>query len=1105
MSLLRRSFPLLVVLIAAVVLPAACHGQTTQGLISGRLLDSSTGQPIAGANVVFSSGLTNLGGGSTSDASGNYYLPLLSPGFYTIRVTAPGYQAQELQQLELTVAARVELDFKLRPLSDVWEAGEYNSVFLPGSKTIVTFFGPDVDTTKSGSFDAQKGRRAPLESTISEVIDKGELDNLPLEGRDIYSMLVTQPGVTSDAATGRGLGLAINGTRPTSSNFLLDGLENNNYLTSGPLTPIAPEAIQEYRVSTNNFSAEYGRTAGFVANAITRSGSDQFHGLAYFYIKNDVLDANGFQENLVGMARTPDKEDQPGYFVGGPILKNRLFFSSAFEYLRTHSFQDPTPFAFPTTAFVSSYTSANSVARQLLTMYPAPAVTNGFNPVADLVLRPPNNLDRGLGIERVDYTTPSGRDRILARGIFVNLTRPDFQWNPYPEFITPLIQDTWAAGGSYIHTLRSDLTNEVRLSYSDDDLHFNRPHPEVPTLAVPAPFSSVLNPDQVGDVSLPGSLGFYSYKNLSKTTEILDNLIWTHGRHLITTGAGVLIRSVSGYLTAGEVPEYQFAGILGPDSFASDTPEYLRAGLDNAAYPGQAVTPNYNRQYRYNQFFLFAQDTFKLTRRLTLNYGLRYEFFGAPSNVGPVKDLLPRLGPGQTEIEQLASAYYQPMTSGNQQLFNTDTGNVAVRVGASFDLFGTGTTLFRGAFGTFYDRPFDNLWENLRNNSVILPFITVNKPLNYLQPVGAVLSNVDTTGLQPDFPDLTLVAPNLKNGRVSSYFAGIQRRFGSSLSVEVNALGTYGRNLLTTDIINRLGTVPDGGDGRATYNLNGVDINYLANQGYSDYNAMTAVVRYRSERGVIQGSYTWSHWIDNQSDPIAGQFFDLSFTSSANLGGSTTGSAAFEHEFDPNGDRGNSDYDQRHNLVIFSYWNLPAVLRGTPAAPVFRNWGIAGLAAFRSGFPFTVTGSTNVPANSIGGEPYNPRVDIVEPNNVYLANPIPVAGGVQLLNPAAFQDNPNGGNEGRNALRGPGLYNIDLSLSRSFPIKYLGEAGRLVLRADAFNILNHANLNQPYPYLNLPGFGAASYGRLGLQSGFPALTPLNETARQIQLLLRVEF
>ena len=229
-------------------------------------------------------------------------------------MNAPEYQSQELQNIELTVAARVELDFRLRPLSDVWEAGQYKSVFLPGSKTIVTFFGPDVDPSKSGSFDAQKGRREALESTVSEVIDSGEINNLPLQGRDVYTMLVTQPGVTSDSATGRGLGLAVNGQRPSASNFLLDGVENNNYLMTGPLTTVAPEAIQEYRVSTNNFSAEYGRTSGFVANAITRSGGDQFHGVGYFYLKNDVLNANALPGEPARLAAHAGQRGPAGIF-----------------------------------------------------------------------------------------------------------------------------------------------------------------------------------------------------------------------------------------------------------------------------------------------------------------------------------------------------------------------------------------------------------------------------------------------------------------------------------------------------------------------------------------------------------------------------------------------------------------------------------------------------------------------------------------------------------------------------------------------------------------------------------------------------------------------
>jgi hypothetical protein len=1092
----RVIFPLRSLLLLGLFLfSAAASAQTTQGLISGRLLNSVTGTPIQGARIVFASSLTTLAGGAVSDTSGYYLLPLLSPGVYQVRVTADGFQAQEVQDLELTVAARIDLDFRLRPLNDVWEAGQYNSVFLPGSKTIVTFYGPDVDSTKTGSFEAQKGRSETLESTISEVIDRTELDELPLEGRDVYTMLVTQPGVTSDAGTARGLGLSINGQRPTASNFMLDGLENNNYLTTGPLTPIAPEAIQEYRVSTNNYSAEYGRTSGYVANAITRSGSDQFHGLVYFYIENDVLNANSFQQNLAGTPRTPDKQIQPGYFVGGPVLKNRLFFSSAFEHLSSNSFQGPTTFLLPSTNFFSVFPQQNTPLGNLLTMYPAPAVTDGTNPLATLTVAPPVTVNRSLGIERLDYTTPSGRDRIMVRGIFVNMSEPDFIWNPYKGFTTPLIEDTWAIGGSYIHTFSASLTNEFRLSRTDDDLHFNRPNPEIPTLLVAAPS----NYYPISTVTLPGSSQFYSYKNHSKTTELLDNVILSRGRHLITVGAGVLFRNLSGYLTAGQDGEYTFDNLF---DLILNQPSSLTATIERDSPAGTAIQPNYDREYTYNQYYLFAQDSFRLTQRLTVNYGVRYENYGSPSNVGPNKDALLQLGSGATMNQQLAGATLVTPAGGSEQLFGTDNLDIAVRAGASYDLFGTGRTLLRGGFGTFYDRPFDNLWQDLRSNDYVLSSFPIQGTFNYLSPIASVLPTLAQTSAPTTFafPNVTLVAPNLANGRASSYFAGIQQRLTNDFMIEVNGLGTYGRNLVTNDVINRQFTTADGG----SVNPNLPDVNYRANQGFSDYNALTVVARYRWSRGYLQGSYTWSHYIDNQSDPLAGDFFDLSFTNITS-GSGTGGQAAFTQQFNPNSDRGNSDYDQRHNLVLFSYWSLPAALQGSKLGILFRDWTVAGLAAFRSGLPYTVIDNTSavIPGS---GALINPRPDLINPNPV-LSSPIAIPGGEQLLNPAAFAGvSDSMGTLGRNSLIGPGIYNLDLSVARSFGIPWFGESGRLTLRADAFNVLNHANLNNPDPLLgDTSTFGSAQFGRLGDPSGFPAVSPLNETPREIQLMLRVQF
>jgi hypothetical protein len=388
-------------------------------------------------------------------------------------------------------------------------------------------------------------------------------------------------------------------------------------------------------------------------------------------------------------------------------------------------------------------------------------------------------------------------------------------------------------------------------------------------------------------------------------------------------GGGLLRRSSNGALTIGRDGAYLFAfspAQLPPLlKFAFNQPDYVTAAIDRSSLAGPLREPGFDREFRYWQGSLFAQDTWRLSSRLTVNYGLRYEIFGGPRNTGPTKDALLQLGPGSNLAAQIASSPGLKTGTGDQQLFGTDKKDWSVRVGASYDLFGNARTLVRGAYGIFYDRPYDNLWENLRSNTLVLPPIiplpaTPTGSTDFLAPIGTVLATLDPRAVISNFPDVTVVDQNLKNGYAHSYFFGVQQRIADSLSLEVNALGSLGRRLIVTDVVNRAFTVP-GTPGRLNPNL--PDIAYRSGLGSSNYNALAAVTRYRASRGQLQVSYTWSHSIDNQSDALIGDFFNLNFTAIQSTAG-PSGRSSFSRQFDPRADRGNSDFDQRHNLVVFS-------------------------------------------------------------------------------------------------------------------------------------------------------------------------------------------
>jgi Carboxypeptidase regulatory-like domain/TonB-dependent Receptor Plug Domain len=1079
--------------------------QSTQAYLTGTADDSVSGRRVAGATVSCLGIETSAALPGTTDATGRFTFAALSPGFYRIRIDAPGYQSQELWQLEVPIAARLELRFHLRPLHDVWEARQYQSFLLPESRQVLTFYGPDLDTSRVASFESSHGTLSNLETSVSSVIGSDDLDELPLTGRDTYALLVLLPGVTADTATARGLGFSVNGQRPSSANYLLDGLENNNLSVTGPLGAVAPEGVAEYRISTNNFSAEFGRTSGFLANAISRGGGEQWHGMAYLHLENEVLNANGFQENVHGIRRAPLKQLQPGFHLGGPALRNRLYVSGSLQLTRFRGSNDPKTYALPTAQFIAS-TSPTSLAGALLRQYPAAVVPSGAGQEALATISAPVQLDEANGLARADYL--SGGHRLYARAAVDRQRQPELVYNPYPQFSSPLHVGSLALGAGWTWQIGGAVTQELRAGRTGDAAHYDRLHSEIPILQSGADLQAG---GQSYGVSLPGSLSSFAYRNLTANWEPVDNVSWIRGRHSWKFGGGVLARQIHSAFIADRdglfqfFPDNPFDVASNLNAFAASTPFDVQFAIDNQA-AGVRPVP-YDRQYRYTQFDVFAQDAFRVTPRLTLNYGIRYDHFGAPLNTGATKDVLLAPGTGSSLPERLETIQVQAARGGGQPLFATDTGNVAPRAGFAYGL--RGNTVLRGSYGIFYDRPFDNLWQPISINHQIYQSWGVSGPIASYSPIVAAEQGFPQQTSAFHLPEM--FQPGLRNPMIQSAYLGVQQKLATGLALELNAAASRGRRLWTADVVNRIYSIvpPSYFDNPSAVNDPAYgNIDYLANQGSSSYQALTATVRFRGSRLNGQVSYTWSHSIDNQSDPMAGAFANYN-TSNAAAKPDDAIRASFTEQFASSAGRGNSDFDQRQNLVFFAIYQLPAPALSRVATSLLRGWRISGLGAVRSGLPYSAlyTRDSWTTAGSTTGQLLYPRANIVSSALVYAPTAPDPAGGKTLLNAAAFgpPGPPTAGNAGRNAFAGPGLISADLSLSRKFG---LGERRSLSLRAEFYNAFNHANLNNPEEFVNLTGtvrFGQALYGRQEKASGFPLLAPFNEASRVIQLFLRVEF
>ena len=946
-------------------------------------------------------GLTNQVGirhTTPADSSGRFALPLLSPGLYRLRAECPGYQAQQVEELRLPVAGTLDLTVRLRLLKDVFEQQAQTVTVSAG--VILPFYGPDVDLRRTAPLRLDSGAAGALESAVSHVVEPSEIESLPLAGRDVYALLAMVPGVTTETATSRGLGLSANGQRPSSSSFLLDGVENNNFLIAGPNATVQPEAVQEYKVTTSGFAAEYGRTSGLLANAVTRPGGPVWHGFGYFFFRDDALSATEFQRNRFGFGRRPMSESEPGLGLSGPLLRRRLFGSVTLDYLRFRSEGDKTSFTLPTTSFAPR---PGSYAASLWEKYPNRPIFDSASPVVTVEYAPPAALRRWLVTPRLDYAPDNRNFRAFVRAAVSRLERPDFIWTPYRDFSSPLIQNSSNLAAGVTFTANRN-TLDFRTAWATDTTSFDRAHPDVPVMLT----------DFRDGTTLPGSPASYSFRHDTTHWEMVGNWIRTGDRHLIKAGGSLLLRSWSGYLTLGKDGYYAFITL---QDFGNDRPDAVRVSLSRLDFDQRRYVPaKFDRQYTLPSGSFFAQDSIAVNSRIRINAGLRYEYQGTPQIDGPANDVLFQLGSGADWASRFREARTLA-TSPGQALYEASRSFLAPRVGTTARLTSTGSTLIRAAWGLYYDRLFDNLSQNLQNNSFLLSSTFTSLPTT--APIDNILPLLQRQGnLQPDlfFSRLGLFPDKMKAPMVSSYFAGFEQRITPRLDLQAYFMGSDGRHLIATDIINRLGSVPSGSRW-APFRPDLPRVIDRTDLGESSYRALTAALRYRASSATFGLVYTLGFNHDYQSEPLAGDFYDLGGVR-AGAGGATLPPAAFSLQFDPSADWGQSDYDQRHNFAVTAVYEIPTI--ETPIPWLLRNWRVASLLAVRSGFPYTV----------LAPPPTGPTIANARPDQIsdhtMLSPSQGVDGGRILLTRQHFRPNGASGDNASQRILQPCLFQLRL-------------------------------------------------------------------------------
>jgi hypothetical protein len=1062
---MKTSILLTLILCSGVI----CSAQTFRGGIQGTVTDPN-GAVVPGAEVTITSPDTGLTRTTLTDDEGSYSVSELPIGTYQVTVKKTGFHDVTVKNVKAEVSTTTHADVPLQI------AGGVDIIDIPAGEPIVS----------------------TSENNLGGSIQAKQLQELPISGRDFTKMLVLVPGSGGDpsgvADSPGSFGLfSINGNRGRSNNYLIDGTDmNDGYrnlpaINQGgvfgtPATILPMDAIEEMSIISST-EAEYGRSSGATVNIVTRSGTNTVHGTAYEYFRNNRLDARNFF-NTNDQPQDVFHNNQFGFSLGGPIKKNKTFWFVSYEGQR-ETVGIPTVARVPTTAEIAAATAnnggvVNPVIASLLGRNPWPAPNRPADARG-------NNLQISNGasnrvnsfIGKIDQHI--GKDDLLTGRYYFGKSNQSFPLalvggGILPGFNTVTPTNVNIASVSYTHVFSPRLLIEFRGGYNRFKETF-------------FPEDSSFNPASIGlnmgtsaqDFGLPqiGVDGFATLGantsvprgRVDTNTQLFGNVSYTAGRHNWKMGYEFRRTFVDGFFDSGYRGKLSFDTL---DDFIAGTPT-----------GGRQAQGNSSRQTFQNNNSLYLQDSFHISPHVTLNYGVRWEYFGV-------------IGEKQNRFSLLSSA--GGLTQVNQ-LYPKDFNNFAPRASVAWDIRGNAKTVVRAGWGLYYDSFSQDFFVGQ------LPFNTFNPGPAYngigadavtfsFSPPAVIVPGVrvfDSSTFSAT--DVFTVDQNIRTPYIHVYNANVQQELARNIAIEVGYVGSAGRKLFRYRDINQVNPAT----GTVAFPAF-VYVNQFESTASSDYKSVQASLQIRNwHRLTSTLNYTWSHSRDNASD---GQDYVPNATQPDN-------------SFDPQRERANSNFDMRHHLTWAFNYDLPKLghVRGLSS-----GWAVNGVLAIASGQPFNVNYLFEGDFNGSGE--FFGRPDLV--GDPFAGTHTPDS----FLNLPAFKvpctldvagnciaGTQHFGNLGRNALVGPHYRNFDFSVVKN---NNLGERVKLQIRMDIFNLFNHPNFANPL----WPNFGvdflANGIDATGRGVGFLPITTTPDVgtgnpflggggSRNIQLALRLSF